>query len=50
MAKTFNIAVMPGDGIGSDITKPSVDFISDIAKAFERPGTPISSLYVGRSD
>ncbi|MBR6351676.1 MAG: isocitrate/isopropylmalate dehydrogenase family protein [Firmicutes bacterium] len=33
MAK-FTIAVFPGDGIGNDITKPSADFIGDIAKGF----------------
>lgn len=34
MVKTFHIAVMPGDGIGWDITQPSVDLIREVAEGY----------------
>ena len=32
--KEFKIAVMPGDGIGKEITEPSVNLITETAKSF----------------
>lgn len=32
--KKFNIAVMPGDGIGNEITTPSVELVMQVAKQF----------------
>ena len=34
MGKTIKIAVMPGDGIGNEITKPSMDLLIQTAKGF----------------
>ncbi len=35
MKKKFDIAVMPGDGIGNEITKPSFDIVAEVAQSFD---------------
>lgn len=39
--KSFKIAIFEGDGIGTEITKPSFNLISEIAKSFEINLEPI---------
>ncbi|ADK82378.1 isocitrate/isopropylmalate dehydrogenase family protein [Sediminispirochaeta smaragdinae] len=34
MKNEFDIAVMPGDGIGQEITRPSFDLVADVASEF----------------